>query len=161
MGFPNEPVARSTRPRVKPRVKKLFRIEGATRISGVIVCPKVWGFESHWNAGTWRTEPCNGDKHSCEGCLAKLPGKQFGVIEVYSIQTQGTVFVQLTPGAWDELEGLAHDGNLRGLHVILQRRSSKPKQPIIIDVIGYDELLEKLPVPTDPMTTLKRVWGLD
>jgi hypothetical protein len=138
-----------------------MKIEGTTRIGGIIVNEKVWGFESHWDGENHRTTQCSGGPELCQGCLRKLPLKQFGVIEVYSLTNKGSEFVQLTPGAWDELERLASDGSLRGMRVILQRRSSKPKQPIVIDLIDWYDEVDKLPKPTDPISTLRRIWGLD
>jgi hypothetical protein len=154
-------VARLERPRVKPRVKRLVKVAGHDRFVGVLVCEKGWGFATHWDGVARRTLPCNGDKKICDGCVRKLVSKEMWVIELWSVQTRFSVFVQLTPQAYDQLLCDVMDGSLRGLHVQMQRKSKAPKQPILIDILGRFERPDELPVPSDPKPSLYRVWGLD
>jgi hypothetical protein len=161
MGRNNAPIRRCQTPAVKPRVKRLLKVTSATRYVGQIVNDSVWGFWTHWNASRRRTERCVGRSEGCEGCLAELPLKQIGIIELYNPQATASAFVQITPGAWDDLLIRVPRASLRGLQVVISRKPGSDKQPVIIDLVSYDADASHLPAPTDPWTTLARIWGLD
>lgn len=156
-----EGIQRCYIPVVKPRVKKLAKVKFPTRFVGSIVCPSVWGFWTHWNPRTKRTIRCSGDKTCCPGHAEEMPLKQIGIIELYTKADQQSGFIQLTPGAWDELRVVAGGCDLRGMQIQIQRDGPGEKRPLKVDLLGWDEDPSYLPKPSDPWDTLKRIWGLD
>lgn len=148
-----------TRPAAGPEIW-IRRLEAKESIMFLSVSPKTWRFTIHWDGN--HSSPHYKDKSRCPGCRAKCPQKYRSYLFGLNNSNKNLEFLELTPGAEEELESLIMPGDTyRGLRIEVTRGNGAKTRLKVINK-GYQPHLngKELPVDRDPAPTLCRLWGI-
>lgn len=129
---------------------------------GVILSTAIWGVGTHWNdrAGKHgRSERCEKEHGECSGCNGHLPCRWKGYLHVYCFVRKRDVFLELTPGATEQLNLQVQTGEvLRGLRIHAMRGGGGKKSRIDVKLDAYNGNLSTLPAEKDPEPILQTLW---
>ena len=172
-------------PKPGPR-EEIFRVKPTTGFRGQIISHNLWGVWTHWDG--YRTRECTArvvlpdepqptdeeggnDVHpsmqappmqgtKCRGHLAKWPLRWKGYLHVYDASTKKFGFLEITPGAAEQLlRQVPSDGNLRGLLLRIDRHGTSIRSKCTVELTRPAGGSDNLPDPADPEETLRALWG--
>jgi len=139
----------------------VIRLDKSVQLQVCILSEAIRSVFVHWNqnkGSKGRTEPCF--RENCKGCKFHLPRRWKGYIHCHLAKEKKEAFVEVTPGAAEDLALALPNGiSLRGLNVILRRQDGKKARmrvDLMPEFLASDP--SKLPEEKLPWETLARLW---
>lgn len=126
-------------------------------VVGLVTCRRLRGVYTHFLGN--RTQPCM--KLNCEGCQKNLPHRWEGYVSLWTATPCKHVLVRLTEAAVNDMHGSAPDWtNIRGLHLSVERASSRANSRLLAKVSVYENNQVRLPEEPDLIAHLVLIWRL-
>lgn len=136
----------------------VIRCEAGSRVWVQILSEQIWGCWTHWDGA--RSRECRGENGGCWGHQQGWPTRWKGYLFGYEPTRKACVFVELTPGAAEEIIRLMPtSGNLRGMVLKMERRSHSKRSTILVELGAPMGDTSKLPAAQDPEPVLRKLWG--
>jgi len=144
-------------PKAGPEVE-VIRVAPGAGVRGQIISDSIWGCWTHWDGR--RSRECTGDVNECEGHRAGWSQRWKGYLYIYCATRRECVFLELTPGAAEEL--LRQNGapsGMRGRLLRLDRHGKSIRGKIVVELTEGLNGINNLPPERSPETILRTLWG--
>jgi len=148
-------------PRNVTKVLPIVKVGANEVVVCIILSVRVWGYATHWNGS--RTVRCTGQRPKCELCNnPAFSTRDKGLVLIANTQGQMRGFLELTPLAWKQVEGMASSviSGLRGKVIQVRRENSNKKGRLLVEYVTEYSGDIALPADRDPEPTLRRIHGL-
>lgn len=138
------------------RWHKVVSPRGTSPLPLVFLGKRLVAVWSHWN-GLSLLCSRNPD---CVYCKQQLPNRWTGYVASWSAAHNSEVVAALTEGAVQQLRLLvAAHGDIRGMHVVLQRSGIRRNAPVQVKYMGHKRE-EKLSAEFDVTDSLVKLFGV-
>lgn len=158
MKLPKRRLVHTNEPPPAPKVVPLRKLAAAHVLEAVIVSPKFWGFETHWEGA--KTLPHFEEEQLCHGCRQQMPRRWKGFLLLWCFMTKQKYWFEFTPGAARMMQAQRGGQSFRGCIVRVRRERPRDKAPMIAEVWLPDVPREGLPPDESPIPTLETLWGI-
>ncbi len=139
------------------------RLSAGERMSGFFLSEALWGVHTHWlkEGKRGRSVRCTKERGACVCEERDLPSRWRGYIHVYDEGTREFCFLELTPGAAEQLlRQLPDRENLRGIRFEAYRTPGGDTGRLNIRLGTHTVAIETCPPGQDPEPVLEKLWSL-
>lgn len=145
-------------PPKQSRKWEIYRVVSKEPEQMVIVSKCVYGTDVHW----WqnRSHECRLSSGSCKGCQDGWPVRWKGYLHVARPSGDWQGFWEFTTPVFNALAlQLGDRFNFRGCIVRVGKTKGGPKGRYLVEILERTIAEEDLPVPADPLDTLRFLWN--
>jgi len=142
---------------------EIVRIKAGQRWMLTILSANLEGFWCHWQGTNEKgfSLPCTMPREKCRGCRNMLPRRWKGYIFCYAHHMKKAHFVEVTPGAAEDLVVQLGKGDWRGFRVeIMRGAGDKARLTVDMRAAPTPEAVANLPKALSVEPVLTELWRL-